>query len=436
MALLQAAPAFGNDPEAREAPLDSAEMAIAARLPDPLPRANRYPLILVHGFLGWAESGPAGLNYWGGRLDLAGELRALGWPAYAVAVGPLSSNWDRACELYAALRGGRVDYGQAHAQAAGHGRFGRVCPGLLPDWGESRRVHLVGHSMGGLTSRLLVQLLEEGDEAERAVTPPEELSPLFAGGHRGAGAWVRSVTTLASPHDGTPAVYHSTLASRAFRRLCAGLYYRGAAPGPTLHAGSLGLGLDLRLEAWGLEPAPGESPARFRRRFARAEDWWRSRDTGLWDGSPQGARELNLRVAARPEVYYFSWATEQTTRDPLSRRQVPEPAMSFLIYSLAAFIGASGSDPEWWSNDGIVSTCSMDGPTRGSADRIEPWAGEAGTPKAAEPRPGVWNFMGVLSSCDHLDLIGLPAARARPAGYASLTEFYAAVAALLAGLPE
>ena len=32
----------------------------------------------------------------------------------------------------------------------------------------------------------------------------------------------------------------------------------------------------------------------------RIGDWWRSRDTGMWDGSPQGARELNLRMPARP----------------------------------------------------------------------------------------------------------------------------------------
>lgn len=438
LVLLRAWPACG-DPAALPAALP-----LAGRLELP-PRTNHHPIVLVHGFLGFAENGPAGLNYWGGRRDLAQELRHRGYAAVAVAVGPASSNWDRACELYAALRGGRVDYGQAHARAAGHGRFGRVCPGLLPDWGESRRVHLVGHSMGGLTSRLLVQLLEEGDEAERAVTPPEELSPLFAGGHSGERAWVRSVTTLASPHDGTPAVYRFDTSDRALRRFAAGVYYRAmkaagrggdpsgggaaaSASDPAHRARGLGLDLDLRLEAWGLEPAPGESLARFRRRFARAEDWWRGRDTGMWDGSPQGARELNLRVAARSDVYYFSWATEQTTRDPLSGRQVPEPGMSFLIYSLAAFIGASGSDPAWWPNDGIVSTCSMDGPTRGSADRIEAWAGAA--------EPGVWNFMGVLSSCDHLDVIGLPTARARPAGYSSLTEFYAAVAALLAGLPE
>ena len=135
----------------------------------------------------------------------------------------------------------------------------------------------------------------------------------------------------------------------------------------------------------------------------------------MCDCSPEWARELNLRAA------------EQTTRDPLSGRQVPEPGMIFLLYSLAAFIGGRGSDPNWWPNDGIVSTCSMDGPSLGSADGIREYDGV--------PRAGVWNFMGVLHSFDHLDLIGLPSARARPPGYASLPEFYAAIAGLLAGLP-
>jgi triacylglycerol lipase len=258
---------------------------------------------------------------------------------------------------------------------------------------------------------------------------------------------VRSVTTLASPHDGTPAAYHFDTNKPALRRFAAGVYYRAvraarrsgpaggpaaaATPGGEASAGgrpSRALALDLRLEAWGLEPAPEERLARFRRRFVEAESWWRSWDTGMWDGTPAGARELNLWVTARPDVYYFSWATEQTARDPLSGRQVPEPGMSFLIYSQAAYIGGFGSDPAWWPNDGIVSTCSMDGPSLGSTDRIVPFSGE--------PRAGVWNFMGVLSSCDHLDLIGLPWACARPAGCASLPEFYAALAALLASLPE
>jgi triacylglycerol lipase len=400
-----------------------------ARLLNAAPRANHHALVLVHGFLGFAERGPAGLNYWGGRRNLVEELRARGYECYAVEVGPASSNWDRACELFAALRGGRVDYGAAHARSAGHARFGRTCPGLLPDWGESRRVHLVGHSMGGLTSRLLVQLLEEGDAAERDAVPTEQLSPLFAGGHAGERAWVRSVTTLSTPHDGTPLVYRIDTADATIRRLAALAYYRGAPDAERSRGGSRPiLRLDLHLEAWGLAPAPGEPLSRFRPRFAEAEDWWRSRDTGMWDGSPQGARELNLKMAARPDVYYFSWATEQTTPDPLSGRQVPEPGMSFLLYSMAAFLGGQGRDPAWWQNDGIVSTCSMDGPTVGSEDRIEAYAGQA--------HPGVWNFMGVLPSCDHLDIIGLPWARPRPAGFGGLPEFYAAVAGLLAGLPE
>ena len=438
-------PAFAADPAEVPAPMPPASLPAAP------PRANHHPIVLVHGFLGFAGRGPGGFNYWGGCLDLVEELRARGYPAYAAAVGPVSSNWDRACELYAAIRGGRVDYGQAHARAAGHRRFGREYPGLLPDWGETRRVHLLGHSMGGLTCRLLVQLLEEGDAAERAATPPEELSPLFAGGHGGELAWVRSVTTLSSPHDGTPAAFRFDTAKPALRRFAAGLYYRAAKAGRRVRlaeadidggqsgGGSLpsggtgpsragGLRLDLRLEAWGLAPAPGESADRFRRRFAHAEDWWRGRDTGIWEGSPQGARELNLWVAARPDVYYFSWATEQTARDPISGRQVPEPGMSFLIYSQAAFIGGWGCDPAWWPNDGIVSTCSMDGPTLGSSDLIVPYSGE--------PRAGVWNFMGVLSSCDHLDILGIVSSRVHPAGSAGLPEFYAAIAALLAGLPE
>jgi triacylglycerol lipase len=133
-------------------------------------------------------------------------------------------------------------------------------------------------------------------------------------------------------------------------------------------------------------------------------------------------------VAAQPDVYYFSWATEQTTRDPLSGRQMPEPGMSFLLYSQAAWTGGWGLDPAWWPNDGIVSTCSMAGPTRGSSDRIVEYAGE--------PQVGVWNFMGVLGSCDHLDVIGILSARVHPAGSPSLPEFYAAIAAQLAGLPE
>ena len=423
LAAAAAAPPARGSGQAAPAEPAAVRLPLEASPPEAPPRRNSHPIVLVHGFLGFARRGPAGLNYWGGKLDIPAELRVRGFEVYAADVGPVSSSWDRACELFACLRGGRVDYGAAHARACGHDRYGALYPGLLPDWGENRRVHLVGHSMGGQTARLMVTLLEEGDAAEAAATRPGELSPLFAGGHIGEQAWVRSVTTIATPHDGTPAACRFNLSSPGLRRFAAGLYYRGVACRPRSPAR---LGLDLRLEAWGLAPGPGECETRSRRRFAEADAWWRSRDTGMWDGSPEGARELNLRAGARPDVYYFSWAAEQTTRHPITGRYVPEPRMSFLIYSQAGFIGAYHSDPQWWPNDGIVSTCSMDGPSLGSADRIEAFTGV--------PRPGVWNFMGVLQSLDHLDLIGVPSAREKPSGYESLPEWYASIAAFIARL--
>jgi triacylglycerol lipase len=70
----------------------------------------------------------------------------------------------------------------------------------------------------------------------------------------------------------------------------------------------------------------------------------------------------------------------------------------------------------------------MIGPTAGSTDLIREYDGI--------PLPGVWNFMGVLRSFDHLDLNGFPRPRTRPPGYESWPEFYTAIAGLLAGLPD
>ena len=66
-------------------------------------------------------------------------------------VSPFSSNWDRAAELYAYLKGGTVDYGAAHAKEHGHNRYGKTFTGAYPNWDENNPVHLIGHRMGGNT---------------------------------------------------------------------------------------------------------------------------------------------------------------------------------------------------------------------------------------------------------------------------------------------
>src|SRR5688572_2608471 len=67
-----------------------------------------------------------------------------------VHTGPFSSHHDRACELFYKLKGGRVDYGEIHAEKCHHARFGKRHRALIPQWGETYPIHLVAHSTGSL----------------------------------------------------------------------------------------------------------------------------------------------------------------------------------------------------------------------------------------------------------------------------------------------
>ena len=60
---------------------------------------NKYPIVLVHGFLGWGPEEMGGYPYWGGELNFETYLRSLGYEVITVSVGPVSSNWERAVEV-------------------------------------------------------------------------------------------------------------------------------------------------------------------------------------------------------------------------------------------------------------------------------------------------------------------------------------------------
>ena len=97
----------------------------------PAQAANNHPVIFVHGFAGFGRTEMLGYKYWGGLTDLEVQLRS----RYAdqivktAVVGPFSSNWDRAVELYYQIKGGCVDYGMLHANTHGHLRRPRVRSG-------------------------------------------------------------------------------------------------------------------------------------------------------------------------------------------------------------------------------------------------------------------------------------------------------------------
>jgi hypothetical protein len=62
---------------------------------------------LVPGFLGWGSPLLNSFNYFGGFKDIAGTLVDQGWTVIIPQLGPFSSNWERACELYTQLTHGR-----------------------------------------------------------------------------------------------------------------------------------------------------------------------------------------------------------------------------------------------------------------------------------------------------------------------------------------
>ena len=57
---------------------------------------------------------------WFHYCDIQEYLKEQGFTVFTASYGPLSSNWDRAVELYYYIKGGMVDYGAVHAMRHGH----------------------------------------------------------------------------------------------------------------------------------------------------------------------------------------------------------------------------------------------------------------------------------------------------------------------------
>lgn len=363
--------------------------------------ANNYPVVLVHGFAGYGRGEMLGYQYWGGLTDLQEYLKSQGHETHTAVVGPFSSNWDRAVELYHQIKGGCVDYGENHSTTFGHDRTveEKCYPGLYPAWSADKPIHIISHSMGGQTARMLAQLLEEPFHGEDN-TPNQ--SDLFAGGKAG---WIKSITTIATPNNGTSLTevvdefipFAQNLISTA-----AGL--AGVVDGNLLV-------YDFKLEQWGLKRRDGESFCTYRDRVLDSPIWTTTRDISKWSLSPDGAAEENAWVKTRSGIYYFSFATHATWTDFWTGWEYPRVDMLSALVPLAyphswPFPAGMGNmlrydpgkvvlDERWWANDGVVNTFSMKNPF---GDPAADFDGVA--------RAGKWNYMGRMDTFDHMDIVG------------------------------
>ncbi len=313
---------------------------------------NQLPVVLVHGMLGFGPGELGEFNYWGSALDVQSPLMRI-----EASVGPLSSIHDRACELAAQLKGAPVDYGEEHAAANGHERFGRDYRGqaLWPDWDGDHALHMVGHSLGAATIRALQNLLARDYWGWGSSTQ-----------------WIASLSAISGTLNGSTAIYYFGA------DLKTGLLRRSGGIAPILRLlevytafsnQTLDSIYDFDLDHWGFEPRKGEDLPSYLRRVGQTQFFWGA-DNAFYDVSLQGAYRANGRWLTFPGTYYFTYITEQTFRMWPRGYHYPSPLMNPAMQPPSWHIGRMQfaqppfpddgfNSGDWWENDGLVPTFSQ-----------------------------------------------------------------------------
>ncbi|MBO4868109.1 MAG: hypothetical protein J5585_00190 [Clostridia bacterium] len=369
---------------------------------------HRRPAVFIHGLFGWGEGDGLEKNYhywgFGGReRDLLGYLRRCRFEVFAPSLGPVTGAWDRSCELWAYLKGGRVDYGKVHSETFGHARFGRAYPGVLKDWGTPgahEKIDLIAHSFGGMNALVFSELILHGSREEREGTPEDELSDLFRENKKEK---IRSVTTVSGVINGT--TFADSLGEKGMKTVVSAVFGVSALIGwsPLMKL------YDMYLDPWDVTSAPGK-PLRDRLipptkalRGIREYNAHRLDNVGF-EMQLATAHEINSHIDTDPEVYYFARRACRT-HDDGKGRQVPNRDMRKILKVWSTIIGRYrperlkeyGFDDSWLPSDGIVNV-------RGHSSPVSAPAAD-GT-GVSEFRPGVWYNMPVEDK-HHMSWVGI-----------------------------
>lgn len=323
-------------------------------------------IIFVPGLFGWGPGELGGFPYWG---DALAQFSGTRFKTHWVKCGPISSFHDRACEVFAHIRGMTINYGAEHSAAEGHAQFSRdlTGQGFVPDWSEDNPVILIGHSAGAQTCLQLQQLLAED--------------------FWGIGSnqnWIEAVVCVTGVLNGSTLTYMFCDDRSGRLKLPTNFLVRsaldfiealGLAARPIF---DLGRDYDLYLDQWigKANPSTEELLAFFENnhRFTEGED------NPAFDLSLQGCLKANHRFQTASKTYYIALVACATHAEgwfglPVGpKRQKPDESMSSLLKRPAEYqalrpdfvtppIPGWGAGnlviDNWRENDGAVSSISQ-----------------------------------------------------------------------------
>ncbi len=375
---------------------------------------NLYPVVLVPGVVGYGEETliHSVFPYFGlTSTSYEKVIKSMGMECHTPTFEILSGTWDRACELFAQIFGGTVDYGKAHSSQFGHPRYGKTYKtAMIPNIGQVDadgnpvKMTLVAHGFGVPVARLLIELLTNGAPEEVAAAG-ENVSPLFKGGY---GSLVHCLVSIAGVNDGA-SIFEA-------------LENKFAGAKKMMTRGAIAYD-EVKYFFDEADPYFDEVNQRLSQHFMRAnivpqedkkfgkivfdEDaitrYLNKEDNIFFDMGPVGMARLNQKIKTNLDVYYLCLSGE-VTKDFFGKVTIPTLKAGVTLPTAALIAMFENYLPEApvvtaksHASDGIINTEAEFPPVNDEATAFR---------SADRCQPGVWYQMPVEER-NHLSFIGL-----------------------------